>query len=180
MIEEADTLDGTPGTIVIRKYAGKTEDRLTITLHEVLSDVQHDMGLPDGGRRAGQGWGRGASAGALGRLSRTGAVRAFGWCGASGPRTSARSTSCAGTPTMSGSPSRSSASARSNRSSRSPATWSGCTAIRNSPTVAGLLAAQSIKPQARVLAESRGIACVEVDLAVLRGEREPELRLFAA
>ena len=44
----------------------------------------------------------------------------------------------------------------------------------------GVLAAQSIKPQARVLAEARGIDCVEVDLAVLRGEREPELRLFAA
>ncbi len=26
----------------------------------------------------------------------------------------------------------------------------------------------------------RGIDCVEVDLAVLRGEREPELKLFAA
>jgi endonuclease len=44
----------------------------------------------------------------------------------------------------------------------------------------GVLAAQSIKPQARVLAESRGIDCVEVDLAVLRGEREPDLKLFAA
>lgn len=44
----------------------------------------------------------------------------------------------------------------------------------------GVLAAQSIKPQARVLAESRGIVCVEVDPAVLRGEREPELKLFAA
>jgi endonuclease len=44
----------------------------------------------------------------------------------------------------------------------------------------GVLAAQSIKPQARVLAESRGIGCVEVDLAVLRGEREPDLKLFAA
>jgi endonuclease len=43
----------------------------------------------------------------------------------------------------------------------------------------GILAAQAIKPQARVLAESRGIACVEVDLAVLRGEREPDLTLFA-
>jgi RecB family endonuclease NucS len=42
----------------------------------------------------------------------------------------------------------------------------------------GILAAQSIKPQARTLAESRGIACVEVDLAVLRGEREPDLTLF--
>jgi RecB family endonuclease NucS len=43
----------------------------------------------------------------------------------------------------------------------------------------GVLAAQTIKPQARVLAEARGIACVEVDPAVLRGEREPDLTLFA-
>jgi endonuclease len=55
--------------------------------------------------------------------------------------------------------------------------------IRLDPAMAacrGVLAAQSIKPQAKVLAESRGIACVEVDLAVLRGEREPDLTLFAA
>ena len=44
----------------------------------------------------------------------------------------------------------------------------------------GVLAAQVIKPQACVLAAARGIDCVEVDLAVLRGEREPDLRLFAA
>jgi RecB family endonuclease NucS len=44
----------------------------------------------------------------------------------------------------------------------------------------GVLAAQRIKPQARVLAQARGIECVEVDLEVLRGEREPELTLFAA
>jgi RecB family endonuclease NucS len=43
----------------------------------------------------------------------------------------------------------------------------------------GVLAAQSIKPQARTLAEARGIDCVEVDLALLREEREPELTLFA-
>ena len=42
----------------------------------------------------------------------------------------------------------------------------------------GVLAAQQIKPQASVLAAARGIACVEVDLAVLRGEREPDLTLF--
>jgi RecB family endonuclease NucS len=42
----------------------------------------------------------------------------------------------------------------------------------------GVLAAQSVKPQALALAESRDIRCVEVDLAVLRGEREPELTLF--
>jgi RecB family endonuclease NucS len=43
----------------------------------------------------------------------------------------------------------------------------------------GILAATVVKPQARVLAESRGIGWVEVDLAVLRGEREPALTLFA-
>jgi endonuclease len=43
----------------------------------------------------------------------------------------------------------------------------------------GVLAAQSVKPQARALAEARGIDWVEVDLEVLRGEREPDLTLFA-
>ena len=42
----------------------------------------------------------------------------------------------------------------------------------------GVLAAQQIKPQAGVLAAARGISCVEVDLDVLRGAREPELTLF--
>ena len=43
----------------------------------------------------------------------------------------------------------------------------------------GILAAQHVKPQARTLAEARGIQCVEVDLEILRGTREPELTLFA-
>lgn len=53
--------------------------------------------------------------------------------------------------------------------------------IRRDPSMGscrGVLAAQRVKPQARVLAEARGIDCVEVDLTVLRGEREPELTLF--
>src|SRR3954451_13495045 len=45
---------------------------------------------------------------------------------------------------------------------------------------AGVLAAQVVKPQARVLAEARGLRWVEVDLAELRGEREPALTLFGA
>ncbi|HWY91245.1 MAG TPA: endonuclease NucS [Solirubrobacteraceae bacterium] len=55
--------------------------------------------------------------------------------------------------------------------------------LRRDPALAscrGVLAAQVIKPQARVLALSRGIDCVEVELEVLRGERAPELKLFAA
>ena len=54
--------------------------------------------------------------------------------------------------------------------------------IREDPAKAccrGILAAQTIKPQAVALAESRGIRCVEVDFGVLRGEREPDLTLFA-
>jgi RecB family endonuclease NucS len=43
----------------------------------------------------------------------------------------------------------------------------------------GILAAQVVKPQARVLAESRGLGWVEVDPDVLRGDREPDLTLFA-
>jgi endonuclease len=55
--------------------------------------------------------------------------------------------------------------------------------IRTAPGLGrcrGVLAAQVLKPQARILAESRGIGCIEVDLAVLRGERDPDLTLFAA
>jgi RecB family endonuclease NucS len=43
----------------------------------------------------------------------------------------------------------------------------------------GILVAQVVKPQAATLAEARGLGWVEVDLALLRGEREPELTLFA-
>jgi RecB family endonuclease NucS len=44
--------------------------------------------------------------------------------------------------------------------------------------VRGIFAATTIKPQARVLAESRGIACAVVDLERLRGSGETALRLF--
>ena len=53
--------------------------------------------------------------------------------------------------------------------------------IRLDPAMAdccGVLAAQVVKPQARVLAEARGLDWVEVDLAELRGERVPALTLF--
>jgi RecB family endonuclease NucS len=44
--------------------------------------------------------------------------------------------------------------------------------------VRGMFVAQVIKPQARVLAESRGYRCVEVDYDALRGLAPDELRLF--
>ncbi|MBM9462927.1 endonuclease NucS [Aeromicrobium sp. YIM 150415] len=44
--------------------------------------------------------------------------------------------------------------------------------------VRGVFAAQEIKPQARVLAEDRGIRCVVVNYDELRGIDDPSLRLF--
>ncbi|MER7007433.1 endonuclease NucS [Dactylosporangium sp. NPDC000555] len=44
--------------------------------------------------------------------------------------------------------------------------------------VSGIFAAQEIKPQARVLAEDRGIRCVVLDYNALRGVKKDELTLF--
>ncbi|HEX3931731.1 MAG TPA: endonuclease NucS [Nocardioides sp.] len=44
--------------------------------------------------------------------------------------------------------------------------------------VRGIFAAQEIKPQARVLATDRGIACAVVDYDALRGLDDPSSRLF--
>ena len=44
--------------------------------------------------------------------------------------------------------------------------------------VRGVFAAQQIKPQARTLAEDRGIDCLTVDYDELRGVENPGLRLF--
>lgn len=44
--------------------------------------------------------------------------------------------------------------------------------------VRGVFAAQLIKPQAKVLASTRGIGCVSVDYNALRGMDDPEGRLF--
>ncbi|WP_433599465.1 endonuclease NucS [Nocardia sp. CA-135953] len=44
--------------------------------------------------------------------------------------------------------------------------------------VAGVFAAQQIKPQARTLAEDRGIRCLTLDYDALRGTESNEFRLF--
>jgi endonuclease len=44
--------------------------------------------------------------------------------------------------------------------------------------VRGVFAAQEIKPQARVLAEDRGIRCVTLDYDAMRGIEDTSLRLF--
>ena len=45
--------------------------------------------------------------------------------------------------------------------------------------VRGILVAQEIKPQARTLAQDRGIDCVVVDYDTLRGRTDDELSLFS-
>jgi RecB family endonuclease NucS len=44
--------------------------------------------------------------------------------------------------------------------------------------VRGIFAAQEIKPQARVLADDRGIECVVLDYDAMRGLDDPDSRLF--
>jgi RecB family endonuclease NucS len=44
--------------------------------------------------------------------------------------------------------------------------------------VTGIYAAQEIKPQAKTLAQDRGITCVSIDYELLKGLDDPSLRLF--
>ena len=170
MIEELD------GAIVVRKHAGATEDRLDITITEVLSDVTHDMGE--------------AAA-----LEKEGAevhlqellADAPQWCG-EGFRLVRREwpTDIGPVDLMCRDDEDGWIAVEIKRVGTIDAVEQltrYLDRIRLDPAMdacRGVLAAQVIKSQARVLAQARGIDCVEVDLAVLRGEREPELTLFAA
>jgi RecB family endonuclease NucS len=170
VIEEAD------GVLVVRKRAGRSEDRLEIRLHEVLWQAEHEMGEAaplekDGVERDLQ-EALAARPEALEphlRLDRRewptviGPVdlmcrdEAGGWVAVEIKRVATID------------------------AVEQLTRYLEC--IRDDPARAecrGILAAQQLKPQAVTLAEARSIRCVEVDLAVLRGEREPELTLFAA
>jgi RecB family endonuclease NucS len=168
-----------PGGMVVRKRAGASEDRLEIALTEVLSDVEHDMGSPDEDTAL-------AKDGVEAHLQELLAEQP-GWCG-EGFRLVRREW-----PTDIGPVDLMCRDAGEQWVAVEIKRVAGIEAveqltrylerIRLDPAFAacrGVLAAQVIKRQARVLAQARGIECVEVDLAVLRGERAPELRLFAA
>jgi RecB family endonuclease NucS len=170
VIEEDD------GSIVVRKRAGASEDRLDIRIVEMVSDVVHDMGeaaalekdgveadiqelLADAPQWCGEGF----------RLVRREWPTDIGpvdlMCRDSGDEWIAVEIKRIATIDAVEQLTR------------------YLERIRLDPALGscrGVLAAQTIKPQARVLAQARGIDCVEVDLAVLRGEREPDLTLFAA
>jgi RecB family endonuclease NucS len=169
-------IEESPGQIVVRKRAGAAEDRLEVGLAEVLSDVAHDLG-EDAAL---------AKDGVEAHLQELLAERPD--CCGEGLRLVRREW-----PTDIGPVDLMCRDADEDWVAVEIKRVAGIEAveqltrylerIRRDPAFAscrGVLAAQAIKRQARVLAESRGIDCVEVDLAVLRGEREPELRLFAA
>jgi endonuclease len=165
-----------PGTIVVRKRAGASEDMLEIRVAEVLSDVAHDMGEAAALEKEG-----------VERELQEALASSPGSCG-EGLRLVRREW-----PTDIG---------PVDLTCRDAADGYVAVEIKRVGTIdaveqltryleriraapglgecRGVLAAQVVKPQARALAESRGIACAEVDLAVLRGERAPDLTLFAA
>ena len=168
-----------PTRLVVRKHAAGGEERLEITITEILSDVTHVMGSPDADSPLNK---DGVEAHLQEALA--GAPE---WCGEGlrlvrrewptdiGPvdlmcRDADDGWVAVEIKRVAGIDAVEQLSRYLERIHLDPA-FGGCR---------GVLAAQVIKPQARVLAGARGIECVEVDLAVVRGEREPELRLFAA
>ena len=168
-------IEHTDGLVVVRKRAGRSEDRLEIKLVEVLSDVTHDMGEAAG-------------------LEKDGVERDLQLLLAGDPthidpalRLVKREwpTDVGPVDLMCRDADDAWVAVEIKRVGTIDAVeqltrYLDC--IRVDPARAecrGILVACSVKPQAVALAEQRGFDCVEVDLAVLRGEREPELTLFA-
>jgi endonuclease len=168
VIEESD------GLIVVRKRAGATEDRLDIRIAAVVSDVEHDMGEAAALEKDG-----------VERDLQEALAAAPAFCG-EGFRLVRREwpTDIGPVDLMCRDDEDGWVAVEIKRVATIDAVEQlsrYLERIRRDPALArcrGVLAAQQLKPQARVLAEARGIACVEVDLAVLRGEREPDLVLF--
>jgi endonuclease len=161
--------------LVVRKRAGRSEDRLEIRLHEVLSDVTHDMGEAaalekDGVERHLQ---EELAARPEAILEGLRLVRRE-WPTDIGPVDLMCRDADGGWVAV-----------EIKRVGTIDAVEQLCRyleRIRNDPALGacrGILAAEQLKPQATTLADARGVDCVRVELAVLRGEREPELTLFS-
>jgi RecB family endonuclease NucS len=161
--------------VVVRKRAGRSEDRLEIRLVEVLSDVRHDMGEAAG-------------------LEKDGVERDLQLLLAADPEAvepgrrlvkRERPTDVGPGDRMCRDSGDGWVAVEIKRVGTIDAVeqltrYLAC--IRADPARAecrGILAAQQLKPQAIALADQRGIDTAEVDLAVLRGDKEPELPLFA-
>ena len=169
--------EGIPTTrIVVRKRAGTTEDRLEIDIAEIVSDVFHDMGEAAALEKDG-----------VERDLQEALAASPQFCG-EGFRLVRREwpTDIGPVDLMCRDGEDAWIAVEIKRLATIDAVEQlsrYLERIRRDPAMAscrGILAAQSIKPQARVLAQARGLTCVEVDLGILRGERKPDLTLFAA
>jgi RecB family endonuclease NucS len=170
--QEGDPLE----RLVVRKRAGKTEDRLEIRVFEVLSDVSHEMGeaapLEKDGVESDLQAELAAQPGALGKGLHL--VRRE-WPTDIGPVDLMCRDDEGGWVAV-----------EVKRVGTIDAVEQLCRYLERialDPAIAacrGVLAAQRVNPQAVTLGEARGISCVEVDLELLRGEREPDLTLFAS
>lgn len=162
--------------IIVRKRAGKTEDRLEITIFELVSDVHHDMGEAAALEKSG-----------VEKELQELLADAPEWCG-EGFRLVRREwpTDIGPVDLMCRDQADGWVAVEIKRVGTIDAVEQLCRyleRIRIEPgmdQIKGVLAAQQIKPQAKTLAESRGLEWVEVDLQVLRGEKLPELTLFEA
>ncbi|MET0836836.1 MAG: endonuclease NucS [Thermoleophilaceae bacterium] len=167
-------LEESPGSMVVRKPGG--EERLEIRIVEVLSDATHDMGEPAALEKEG-----------VERELQELLADAPAWCG-EGLRLVRREwpTDIGPVDLMCRDGEDEYVAVEIKRIGTIEAVeqltryLERIRAERGLGRCRGVLAAQVLKPQARVLAESRGIDCVEVDPALLKGEREPDLTLFAA
>jgi RecB family endonuclease NucS len=174
VIEQETDPDGALRRLVVRKH--RQEDRLEIAISEVLSDVEHELDTLIALEKEG-----------LERELQELLAEAPGWCG-EGLRLIRREwpTDIGPVDLMCRDEADEWIAVEIKRIATIDAVEQLTRylhRIRLDPALGscrGVLAAQVIKPQARVLAQARGIACVEVDPAVLRGEREPDLTLFAA
>jgi RecB family endonuclease NucS len=164
-----------PGLIVVRKRAGRSEDRLEIRIAEILSDVTHALDEGAG-------------------LEKDGVERDLQEALAGQPETLADGlrlvkrewpTDIGPVDLMCRHDDDGWVAVEIKRIGTIEAVEQLCRyleRIRLDPARAecrGILAAQHVKKQARTLAEARGLEWAEVDLELLRGEREPELTLFA-
>ncbi len=172
-------IEESPGKLVVRKRASAVEERLEVSISEILSDVTHEMGSSDERQAL-------AKDGVEVHLQELLAERPE--CCGEGFRLVRREW-----PTDIGPVDLMCRDGEERWVAVEIKRVAGLEAveqlgrylerIRLDPafeSCRGVLAAQSFKAQARVLAGARGIDCVEVDLAVLRGDRVPELKLFAA
>jgi hypothetical protein len=164
-----------PGRLVVRKRG--SEDQLEIQIAEILSDVIHQMGSPESEVAL-------AKDGVEAHLQELLAEQPH-WCG-EGFRLVRREwpTDIGPVDLMCRDADDGWVAVEIKRVGTIDAVDQLCRyleRIRLDPTLAdvqGVLAAQRFRPQALVHADGRGVRCAEVDLALLRGEREPELTLF--